>query len=69
MSSLMEWNYSHMDLKKAKSHLSAGLNHLRFAGRVLAERHASGRYFLFEHPRTCRSFQEPEVQALASLEG
>eukprot|EP00959_Pyramimonas_sp_CCMP1952_P212537 4446965-Pyramimonas_sp.AAC.1 len=65
----MEWKYSRMNPKKARAHLSAGLLYLRYTVKLLAARHHKGKYFLFENPRTSRSFLEPEVKALMKLDG
>ena len=68
-SSPKEWNYPRMDPEKARAKLSSGLHHLRLTMKTLRQRHLQGRYFLFEHPLTAKSWSEPEVQEIKGMDG
>ena len=49
--------------------LEEGRTHLKVAVECYLEQHNHGRFFLHEHPKPSASWQEPEVERLASLPG
>ena len=62
-------NFGKMDLKKSVALVSYGLDSLELAMEIAKWQWRKGRYFLFEHPESARSWEEPSVQEVLRLEG
>eukprot|EP00434_Breviolum_minutum_P024807 symbB.v1.2.021909.t1/scaffold1920.1/size100294/3 len=62
-------NFGKMDLKQSVALVSCGLDSLELAMEIAKWQWRRGRYFLFEHPESARSWEEPSVQEVVRLEG
>ncbi len=65
---LQELNFGKMDLKKAITLVSCGLDNLQLAMEIAKWQWKRGKYFLFEHPDTARSWNEECVEEVKKLE-
>ena len=68
-SQLQSINFAKMTEEKVRELIRRGLVHLLFAMELCQVQVDAGRYYMFEHPWTARSWQIPAVQRLAQRLG
>ena len=69
-SALNVWfNYPSMEPEAVQAKLAAGLVHLRFAAQICRSQVKRGKFFLYEHPRSARSWSDPAIKKLLSIPG
>ena len=66
---LQELNYGKMNQQQAMLKLGEGIEHLRFAMKVLKWQYNRGKLGIFEHPSTSRAWQEQEVEEIWQMPG